>query len=112
MGAWPEPSSSPIAYGKSGGVANEYPGEKDNCRSTRLTIQNLKGCKNGCLFDLDADPTESKNLIADTKYADTLASLRQRVADVAKEAPDWAEPVSGSQLKTMKNEICEYEKKN
>merc|ERR1711879_1100986 len=63
--AWPAPSSTPITYGKSGGVANEYPGEKDNCRSTRLELPHLPGCKQGCLFDLDADPTESNNLITD-----------------------------------------------
>merc|ERR1712217_602390 len=109
--AWPEPGSTPVAFGGSGGVANEYSGENDNCRSTRLKIRDLKGCADGCLFDLQADPTESRNLITDSKYAGTLAALKKRVADVAMEGPDWAQPVSGSLLKTLKNEICEYEKK-
>ena len=46
-------------------------------------------CLSGCLFNLTADISESKNLINHTKHAADVARLKQRLLEAGQSAPPW-----------------------
>ena len=69
------------AFGASGGSRNAFAGERDNCRAPTLPQnERWRGaqargaetapaqCSPGCLFDLEADPAETTNLLNRSEY--------------------------------------------
>lgn len=80
---WPKNSSTPIAFGATGGIRNGH-----HCYAARGD-EPQKGeilCSPFCLFDVVQDPSESNNLAGDPKYASTVKSMQAYLAKQAQTA--------------------------
>lgn len=109
--AWPTPGSQPVPFGQSNGTRNMHPGEDNHCRGPAAHGNTNGDCKNGCLFDLENDRTESKNLINDPSYSHIVANLTARLKEAAATGPPWAYPYHPPLLGTIIREVCASENK-
>ena len=85
---WPAPAPAPVAFGTTGnGSRNGYPEDTDACRAPVFNPGPTPPpggttCSEGCLFDLETDISESRNLYNDSslasivKYAQMCPGLR------------------------------------
>ena len=97
---------------------NGYPEIVDACRAPVLDhcgkypspvkAPGGENCAAGCLFDLEADESESVNLFRNAFLAHVVASMTVRVAELGLSGPAWAFPVpEGSLLaKQLADEMC------
>jgi hypothetical protein len=100
---WPEPSSSPVAFGLSNGSTELG---TDHCRAGGVQQKAPPHvCNPWCLFDLESDMSESKDLASDPAFKDTVAQLAARVEEAAATGPPWAWPF-GDALKQLETEMC------
>jgi len=112
--AWPEPASKPVAFGLSNGSRDEYPEEKGSgahCRSQVNYSPHTKStgrCAKGCLFNVETDPGETRNVFDDPEHQDLVARLSARLEEAAATGPEWAWPVIGPELGDLKQKNCDY----
>jgi len=116
---WPPSLPHPVPYGKSKGTRNVYPEEVHSkvgkCRSPAIDKSEqffdpkAPQCKNGCLFDILADPSETKNLIKEASLQKVVSDLTKRLKDAATTGPPWAEPFGDTLWHTLSKEICKKE---
>ena len=101
---WPTPGTAPVPFGLSGGSLEAG---TDHCRTGGIqTSSPTHACKPWCLYDLEADPSESNDLANDPKYAAVVAQLATRVQEAAATGPPWAWPLVGSAQKAIQAENC------
>lgn len=116
---WPPSLPHPVPYGKSKGTRNMYPEEVHSkvgkCRSPAIDKSEqffdpmAPQCKNGCLFDILADPSETKNLIKEASLQNVVSDFTKRLKDAAATGPPWAEPFVDTLWHTLSREICKKE---
>merc|ERR1712100_466792 len=116
---WPSSLPHSVPYGKSKGTRNMYPEEAHSkvgkCRSPAIdksedfSDSKAPQCKNGCLFDILADPSEKKNLINEPSLQNVVSDFKQRLKDAAATGPPWAEPFVGKLWTTLSQGICKQE---
>ena len=88
---WPEPAAAAVPFGLSGGMSEpgmdhlRAPGIKQNAFDYPPPGHGTHShpCTPCCLFDLEADPSESHDLAADPKMAGVIASITARVEAAA-----------------------------
>merc|ERR1719198_1182307 len=116
---WPHPKTHPVPYGQSKGTRNKYPEEAHSkvgkCRSPAIdksedfSDSKAPQCKNGCLFDILADPSEKKNLIEEPSLQKVVSDFTKRLNHSAATGPPWAEPFVGKLLGKISSGICKTE---
>eukprot|EP01045_Picozoa_sp_COSAG04_P030766 COSAG04_NODE_5459_length_1611_cov_10.940936_2_plen_181_part_00 len=105
---WPAPAPAPVAFGTTGnGSRNGYPEDTDACRAPVFSPGPTPPpggttCSEGCLFDLETDISESKNLYNESALAGTVESMTARLVELAASGPPWAFPCDD---KTICDEI-------
>jgi len=107
---WPAPAAVPVPFGRSNGTRDGYLFEDNrlHCRSPADKTDSPTGsCRGlGCLFDLEADESESNNLINSTAHAGVVKALTARLAEAGASGPPWAWPYDGGVLKNLTAAIC------
>lgn len=102
--AWPKPENQVVPFGQSGGWQED---NTDHMRAGDLPgNKSTYNCDPWCLFDLEQDPSESKDLASDPAYADIVAKLSHRVTEQGSRGPDWSWPFLGKIEGEMQDEIC------
>ncbi len=111
--AWPADAPAPVPFGTTGnGSRNGLSEDTDACRAPVLAVHggapapapppDGSTCTEGCLFDLEADISESKNLYNESALASTVESMTARLVELAASGPPWAFPCDD---KTICDEI-------
>ena len=111
---WPAPSLTPVEFGLSNGTRDAYTSVergKGHCRSPHIaaTVQTGSCEIDGCLFDLVADESESKNLINETRFSKLIATLKERLHAAGWTGPAWAFPYNKTAQKQLNAEMCQEE---
>merc|ERR1712070_1012848 len=113
---WPDSTSTPVQYGKSGGTRDLYPeesrGKMNHCRApgldkdTAFYDPKAPDCEDGCLFDIAADPSETNNLFSHSEFMGIVKNFKNRLSEAASTGPPWAVPFKGKLSSTLSQEIC------
>ena len=104
---WPALAATPTPFGGSGGSTRQG----SQCLAGINTADKTEGphCHPGCLYNITADPAEQHDLIADPRYATTVAALQRKLRAAGEAAPPpssyWQDPAPGLA------QICELEVK-
>lgn len=107
--AWPAPGTTPTQFGKTGG---NIEAGTNHCRAPtgggKPSVKDKPCSDKPCLYNVVKDISESNNLADDPAYADTLASLQKRLAEVARTGPSTtlAYPLNKTAFKAASASIC------
>lgn len=113
--SWPERASVAVPFGRSNGTRDAYETEQaqnlEHCRAPhpRGPVTPLNCQYNGCLFNVTADESESRNLINDTQFAAMVERMRRRLDEAGASGGPWAWPIDAVTSKSLQREICDEE---
>lgn len=95
---FPQPPAKAVPFGQSGGKLEPH---TDHCSGLgRKGSAPSPPCNLGCLFDVEADPSEKKDLSSKPEYATQLAMMRKRLVTAAEGALPPQELFSGHDAAT------------
>lgn len=99
---WPQEATNAVAFGATNGTLEPA---TDHCRAGGVKQEAPHVvCDPWCLFDIEADPSEFKDLASDPMFASIVAKLAARVREAAATGPPWAFPVNDS--RPLEIEMC------
>lgn len=82
---WPDNAPSAVPFGRTGG---EREAGTDHCRAAPgHTAPGTDKCKPHCLFNVEEDESESRDLAGDPKYASLIANITRILETAAKTGP-------------------------